>query len=127
MLCMRRPVRSYPWGVAEALHSTNSDMLALKRLLTELSFEDLKARTEARYYKYRTSRIALAMKWGNLRAKSIGSSPSVATSMPPGARKLGLDIQEGAEWHCCISACQPFAVLQECLVFHAGLPCSSAC
>ena len=36
------PVRSYPWGTAEALSSSHSDVPALKRLLIELSFDDIK-------------------------------------------------------------------------------------
>ena len=68
------PVRSYPWGVAEALHSTHSDMPALKRLLIELSFEDLKARTEQRYYSLRAYSLELEEKH---RATSSGSSAGV--------------------------------------------------
>lgn len=43
-LVLRRhwPVRSYPWGTAEALSSSHSDVPALKRLLIELSFDDIK-------------------------------------------------------------------------------------
>ena len=83
-LAMRRhwPVRSYPWGVAEALHSTHSDMLALKRLLIELSFEDLKARTEKWYYQCRASHLAYA---AQCRARTSGSSAVVTPSTPAGA------------------------------------------
>ena len=35
-------MRSYPWGTAEALSSSHSDVPALKRLLIELSFDDIK-------------------------------------------------------------------------------------
>ena len=35
-------MRSYPWGMAEALSSSHSDAPALKRLLIELSFDDIK-------------------------------------------------------------------------------------
>ena len=35
-------MRSYPWGMAEALSSSHSDVPALKRLLIELSFDDIK-------------------------------------------------------------------------------------
>lgn len=41
-LCRHWPVRSYPWGKAEALCSLHSDVPALKRLLLELSFDDIK-------------------------------------------------------------------------------------
>ena len=35
-------MRSYPWGKAEALCSLHSEVPALKRLLLELSFDDIK-------------------------------------------------------------------------------------
>ena len=35
-------MRSYPWGMAEALSSSHSDVPALKRLLIELSFDNIK-------------------------------------------------------------------------------------
>lgn len=47
------PVRVYPWGRCEALSSQHSDLAALKKLLFEVSYEELKARTEQRYYEYR--------------------------------------------------------------------------
>ena len=40
--CRHWPVRSYPWGKAEALCSSHSDVPALKRLLMELSLDDIK-------------------------------------------------------------------------------------
>lgn len=42
LLCRHWPVRSYPWGKAEALCSSHSNVPALKRLLMELSFDDIK-------------------------------------------------------------------------------------
>lgn len=58
-LCRHWPVRSYPWGMAEALRSKHSDVLALKRLLFELSsFDSLKRRTDDRYYTFRSQKLA---------------------------------------------------------------------
>ncbi|CAK0738433.1 hypothetical protein CVIRNUC_001042 [Coccomyxa viridis] len=54
------PVRSYPWGMAEALSSSHSDVPALKRLLIELSFDDIKACTEASYHNFRKERLSVA-------------------------------------------------------------------
>ena len=45
LLCRHWPVRSYPWGKAEALCSSHSDVPALKRLLMELSLDDIKVQT----------------------------------------------------------------------------------
>ena len=44
LMLLRRhwPVRSYPWGRAEALCSSHSDVPGLKRLLLELSLDDIK-------------------------------------------------------------------------------------
>ncbi|CAL5223918.1 g6516 [Coccomyxa viridis] len=53
------PVRSYPWGKAEALCSLHSDVPALKRLLLELSFDDIKACTEASYLEFRKEQLSL--------------------------------------------------------------------
>jgi septin family protein len=56
--CRHWPVRSYPWGVAESLNSAHSDVPALKRLLIELSFDDLKKITDDRYYtSYRPKKL----------------------------------------------------------------------
>lgn len=60
MLCRHWPVRSYPWGTAEALRSKHSDVLALRRLLFELSFDSLKRRTDDRYYKFRAEQLNAA-------------------------------------------------------------------
>ena len=56
---MRRfwPVRKYPWGTCEALSSVHSDVGALKRLLFEEGYEELKAATEQRYYAYRSEHL----------------------------------------------------------------------
>lgn len=48
--CRHWPVRNYPWGFAEALNSAHSDAPALKRLLIELSFDDLKKITDHTFY-----------------------------------------------------------------------------
>ena len=88
-------MRAYPWGVAEALHSSHSDAPALKRLLIELSFEDLKARTEQRYYAYRAQRLAAPPPTpsgtsgsGGATGGSIGGCPVVAPAAPAGACQL---------------------------------------
>jgi septin family protein len=47
------PVRIYPWGKCEALSSIHSDLSALKKLLFEVAYEDLKQDTERRYYAFR--------------------------------------------------------------------------
>ncbi|KAL3143563.1 hypothetical protein ABBQ38_002360 [Trebouxia sp. C0009 RCD-2024] len=51
------PVREYPWGSCEALSSRHSDLAALKKLLFEVSYMELKDATEARYYHYRESQL----------------------------------------------------------------------
>ncbi|EIE24975.1 hypothetical protein COCSUDRAFT_83668 [Coccomyxa subellipsoidea C-169] len=51
------PVRKYPWGTCEALSSVHSDVGALKRLLFEEGYEELKAATEDRYYHYRSQQL----------------------------------------------------------------------
>ncbi|KAK9831503.1 hypothetical protein WJX81_003303 [Elliptochloris bilobata] len=51
------PVRRYPWGNCEALSSVHSDLPALKRLLFEVGFEDLKAATDQRYYQFRSQQL----------------------------------------------------------------------
>lgn len=50
------PVRRYPWGNCEALLSTHSDLPALRRLLLETGYWDLKEATERRYHDYRRRR-----------------------------------------------------------------------
>lgn len=57
--CLHRfwPVRKYPWGSCEALSSEHSDFAALKKLLLETSFEELKEATEKRYYKFREQEL----------------------------------------------------------------------
>lgn len=47
------PVRKYPWGKAEALSSQHSDLAALRKLLFEVSYFELKEKTEERYYRFR--------------------------------------------------------------------------
>lgn len=51
------PVRKYPWGTCEALSSVHSDVGALKRLLFEEGFEELKEKTEQRYYSFRSQHL----------------------------------------------------------------------
>lgn len=51
------PVRKYPWGTCEALSSTHTDVGALKRLLFEEGYEELKAGTEERYYAFRSQQL----------------------------------------------------------------------
>lgn len=51
------PVRKYPWGTCEALSSVHSDVGALKRLLFEEGYEELKGATEERYYHYRSQQL----------------------------------------------------------------------
>jgi len=59
-LCSLRrfwPVRKYPWGTCEALSSVHSDVGALKRLLFEEGYEEVKAATEERYYSFRSQQL----------------------------------------------------------------------
>jgi septin 7 len=51
------PVRKYPWGTCEAMSSRHSDLAALKKLLFEVSYMELKDATEERYYRYRESQL----------------------------------------------------------------------
>ncbi|DBA79391.1 TPA: hypothetical protein ACH3X2_000037 [Trebouxia sp. C0005] len=51
------PVREYPWGSCEALSSRHSDLAALKKLLFEVSYMELKDATETRYYHYRETQL----------------------------------------------------------------------
>ncbi|CAK0786298.1 hypothetical protein CVIRNUC_009511 [Coccomyxa viridis] len=51
------PVRQYPWGTCEALSSTHSDVGALKRLLFEDGYEELKSETNKRYFTYRSEQL----------------------------------------------------------------------
>ena len=55
--CRFWPVRKYPWGSCEALSSIHSDLSALKKLLFEVMYEDLKQQTESRYYKFRQNTL----------------------------------------------------------------------
>lgn len=50
-------MRKYPWGTCEALSSEHSDFAALKKLLLETSFEELKEGTERRYYRFREEEL----------------------------------------------------------------------
>ena len=50
-------MREYPWGRCEALSSAHSDMPALKKLLFEVAYHDLKDATEKRYYNYREQQL----------------------------------------------------------------------
>uniref|UniRef100_A0A1D1ZRQ5 Septin-type G domain-containing protein n=1 Tax=Auxenochlorella protothecoides TaxID=3075 RepID=A0A1D1ZRQ5_AUXPR len=52
------PVRRYPWGRVEALLTRHSDLPALRRLLFEAAFEDLKENTDARYLDFRRDQAA---------------------------------------------------------------------
>lgn len=52
-MCRFWPVRQYPWGTCEAHSSEHSDVAALKKLLFEVSYEELKTATEERYYNFR--------------------------------------------------------------------------
>eukprot|EP00887_Chlorella_sp_A99_P000696 scaffold5.g696.t1 len=47
------PVRRYPWGSCEALLSTHSDLSALRRLLFETAYNEIKDHTEHRYHAFR--------------------------------------------------------------------------
>lgn len=51
------PVREYPWGSCEALSSAHSDLPALKKLLFEVAYVDLKDATEIRYYSFREQQL----------------------------------------------------------------------
>ncbi|KAK9818355.1 hypothetical protein WJX72_011182 [[Myrmecia] bisecta] len=51
------PVRKYAWGNCEAMSSVHSDLAALKKLLFEVSYTDLKKHTEERYYKFREGQL----------------------------------------------------------------------
>lgn len=51
------PIRSYDWGNCEALSSRHSDLSALKKLLFEVMFEELKEHTEQRYHKFRQNTL----------------------------------------------------------------------
>lgn len=51
------PVREYPWGSCEVLSSRHSDLAALKKLLFEVSYMELKDATESRYYHYRETQL----------------------------------------------------------------------
>lgn len=51
------PVRRYPWGTCEALSSSHSDLPALRALLFEAGYEELKGLTETRYLAYRSSHL----------------------------------------------------------------------
>ena len=55
--CRFWPVRQYPWGTCEALSSTHSDVGALKRLLFEDGYEELKSETNKRYFTYRSEQL----------------------------------------------------------------------
>ena len=50
-------MRQYPWGTCEALSSTHSDVGALKRLLFEDGYEELKSETNKRYFTYRSEQL----------------------------------------------------------------------
>jgi hypothetical protein len=47
------PVRAYPWGRCESLLAAHSELPALRRLLFEAAYWELKANTEAQYLQYR--------------------------------------------------------------------------
>ena len=55
--CRFWPVRKYPWGTCEALSSAYSDVGALKRLIFEEGYEELKMETDKRYYAYRSEQL----------------------------------------------------------------------
>lgn len=50
-------MRRYPWGTCEALSSVHSDLSALKKLLFEVVYEELKQQTEQRYYRFRQNTL----------------------------------------------------------------------
>ena len=50
-------MRKYPWGTCEALSSSYSDVGALKRLIFEEGYEELKMETDKRYYAYRSEQL----------------------------------------------------------------------
>jgi len=56
-MCRFWPIRSYDWGNCEALSSRHSDLSALKKLLFEVMFEELKEHTEQRYHKFRQNTL----------------------------------------------------------------------
>ena len=72
--CRFWPVRKYPWGTCEALSSTHSDAGALKRLLFEDGYEELKRKTNKRYFAYRSEQL--------LDDPNLWVHPSVPTSLP---------------------------------------------
>jgi len=55
--CRFWPIRSYDWGNCEALSSRHSDLPALKKLLFEVMFEELKEHTEQRYHTFRQNTL----------------------------------------------------------------------
>ena len=78
------PVRAYAWGTAEALASAHSDVPALRRLLIELAFDDLKARTEERYHAYRSARLQQRLPDGACPAVAFPPLPCPASTAPAG-------------------------------------------
>lgn len=46
-------MRAYPWGTCEALSSRHSDAGALRRLLLEVAYQEIKRGTEDRYHAFR--------------------------------------------------------------------------
>jgi septin 7 len=67
------PVRRYPWGTCEALSSVHSDMAALKKLLFETSYLELKSHTEDRYHLYREQAL------GSVRQRELKDAEAVDT------------------------------------------------
>jgi hypothetical protein len=63
-------------GKVEALRSSHSDLLVLRKLLFEAAFESLKSGTEERYYAFRKERLAVAARGWRLLPRRWASSIS---------------------------------------------------
>ena len=46
-------MRKYPWGAGEAMLSAHSNLPALRKVLFETGYWELKEATEARYHRFR--------------------------------------------------------------------------
>lgn len=72
------PVRRYPWGRCEPLLTQHSELPALRRLLFESGYHEIKMQTEARYLRFRQKEC-------NERSNPVPVSRRVPPSLQPAA------------------------------------------
>ncbi|KAK9796296.1 hypothetical protein WJX73_007838 [Symbiochloris irregularis] len=102
----RWPARKYTWGKCETLLPENSDVLALSRLLFELSITDLKDKTELRYLELR--RRCLLVKSKRKEAEVASKLQQMEANQQENVERMAAKLQGMQELPCLADVHLPF-------------------